>query len=148
MEALQARLDAEARTQTTQTASTTAGAQPPDARQGGDLEVLGIVGIVVGAVGLAAGGAALGTGLTADDHYQSLERSCGPTGSTCPAGSQRTIDEGSALATASTALTITSLVAVAAGATLLAIDLTDGSGRSAEVAVGPGDVGLSVRWRL
>lgn len=121
----------------------------PEAPADGGLGTLGIVGISVGAIGVAAGVAAIATGVVALDTHASLERRCGPGGTSCPPGFESDVELGSAMATANTVLLPISLVALATGTTLLVIDLTDGPASSeapsASLGPGPGDVGLSVR---
>jgi len=118
---------------------------PPAATDDG-LGTLGIVGISVGAVGVLAGIGAIITGVLALDTHAGLEARCGTGGTMCPPGYQSDVDFGSTMALTSTVLLPISLVALAAGTTLLIIDLTDGpSGESVAFLPGPGDVGLSTR---
>jgi hypothetical protein len=122
----------------------------PAARGGDPLGMLGIVGIAIAGVGVAAGAAAIGTGVASNDIYNGLIERCGPDHDACPPGSEGDISTGSSLAWASTALTIVAGVAVAAGVTLFAIDLADGSGSERaqlEITPGPTLAGLGGRVR-
>jgi tetratricopeptide (TPR) repeat protein len=119
---------------------------PPVAATDDGIGTLGIVGISVGAVGVLAGIGAIITGVIALDTHASLEARCGAGGTMCPPGYEADVDTGSSMALANSVLLPVSLVALAAGTTLLIIDLTDGpSGESVAFLPGPGDVGLSTR---
>lgn len=126
----------------TTTATETAPTSTPAAAEGGGLHTLGTVGLVVAGVGVAAGIASLATGLAAHDAYGQLEANC--PGGVCPPSEYGTLDSGSSLATASTALLIGAGVAAAAGVTLLAIDLASGPSASEhariEILPAPGGV--------
>lgn len=121
-------------------------APPTPADEG--LGTLGIVGISVGAVGVLAGIAAIATGIVALDTHAGLEARCGAGGTMCPPGYESDVELGSTMAVTNSVLLPISLVALAAGTTLLIIDLTDGPSSEAPAAVllpGPGDVGLAAR---
>ncbi len=124
-----------------------AGDAAPSARgneaDGGGLGTLGLVGVITAGAGAALGIGAIATGVIAHGTYTDLEDRCGADGSACPAGSQADIDSGSTLATASTALTAVSLAAVATGAVLLILDLSEGEEEPpVAVQLGPENLGL------
>jgi len=129
------------------------GAPPPEssgeseASDGGGLSTLGIVGLITGGLGVALGAAAIGTGLAAHGTYNDLVDTC--PGGACPPDRQSDIDSGQSLAVASTVLSVVSLVALAAGVTLLVIDLSGDSDESQDVArvgvaAAPGQFAVSV----
>lgn len=123
---------------------------PPPADDG--IGTLGIAGISVAGVGVLAGIAAIITGVVALDTHSGLESRCGVGGTSCPAGYQSDVDLGNAMSVANTVLIPISLVALAAGVTMLVLDLTDGpstpTSTTAAILPGPGDVGLSARIRF
>lgn len=112
---------------------------------GGGLGPLGVSGAVVAGVGALAGLAALATGVAAVLMHDDLAARCGPDGAACPAGYQSDVDLGHGLALATDVLAPVALAALAAGVTLLVIDLTDGDGE-ASAALGPG--GITLRGRF
>lgn len=127
----------------------TGGAPAPPS---GGLSGLGVAGLAIAGVGVAAGVVAIVTGVVSNDTYTSLEQACGPDGQSCPPDRASDIDFGRSMAWTSTILTIAGGVALAAGVTLLVIDLTSGSTEAPaarlEITPGPSPAGLGARLRL
>lgn len=119
----------------------------------GGLGALGIAGIAGLGLGVAFGVVSLGTGLVAEDIYVDLEMRCGVDGRCAQPGIGGRIDEGAQLALTSTVTAFVAAGALAAGLTLLLLDLLDdGEGDAGEDAVrplvmaGPEWAALSLEW--
>lgn len=128
---------------------------PAPAASEGGLGALGIAGIAGVGLGVVLGAVSLGTGLVAEDIYVDLEMRCGADGACAQSGIGGRIDEGAQLALTSTVTAFVAAGALAAGLTLLLLDLLGGEGDAAEgdavdasvrptVLAGPEWAGLSL----
>lgn len=149
--------DAEARETTEATATTTA-VEPPATtphEESGGSSLLGPIGWGLVGLGVAAGVVAVITGLVAQSNYDQLARTCSPMGEvySCEGFNWEALKrDGETMATLNTVFLVTGIAALAAGATLVVLDLTGGSReeRTAtaarlEITPGPGLVGAGAR---
>jgi hypothetical protein len=116
----------------------------------GDDRPLLVAGLTLGGLGLAAVGAGIGTGVLAIDRKDEVEATCtrGDDGRyKCPAPGVEAADEGATFATASTALFIAGGIAVAAGLTMVVVDVASPRAPAVELGLMVGPTGFGVRGR-
>lgn len=120
-------------------------APPPQKSRATDLKPWAYAALGVGAAGLAVGGL---SGLYAIEKRNTLEESCGASGTECPAARQGDINSLHAYAQTSTIAFGVGAAFVAAGVTLL-FALPDPARERPSIArlrVGPGELGLALRF--
>jgi hypothetical protein len=106
-----------------------------EADDDGGLGTTGAIGVVLATAGGATLVASLVTGLRSNAIYHDLADRCGPSGRSCPVGSESDIDSGLSLARASTVLMAIGGAAALAGIILIVIEAADGG--DVELSLGP-----------